>query len=165
MNLIFRSFGRQVPLMAGRLSRRLSGLQVYALGTLRPKPSGLLWSYPIAWHFSKAKQQYQTVNRSTEKGSGYFMEQLLTGCLSLYSYYIESHGEAAIIDPINEIDKYVEILKERKTKLKYIFLTHFHADYVAGHLDLQSKFKGCEIIMGPKAVTDAYKLSVATDGQ
>lgn len=93
------------------------------------------------------------------------MEQLMTACLSLYSYYIESNGEAAIIDPIAEVDSYVEILKERKTKLKYIFLTHFHADYVAGHLELQRRFKGCEIVMGPKAVTDAYKVTVAEDGQ
>ena len=62
------------------------------------------------------------------------IEQIYTGCLAQGAYYIESNGEAAIIDPINEIDKYLELLKERKTKLKYIFLTHFHADYVAGHL-------------------------------
>lgn len=101
----------------------------------------------------------------TEKGSGYFMEQLLTGCLSLYSYYIESEGEAVIIDPINEINKYVEILKERKATLKYICLTHFHADYVAGHLELQKRFKGCEIVMGPKAHVDAFKVKVLQDGE
>jgi len=104
------------------------------MGTTQSKPSAVRWCRPLVWHFSKAKQHYQTVNRSVDKGSGYLMEQLLTGCLSLYSYYIESEGEAAIIDPINEIDKYVQVLKERKTKLKYIFLTHFHADFVAGHL-------------------------------
>ena len=57
---------------------------------------------PLVYHqFSKAKEHYQTVNKSVDNGSGYFMEQLLTGCLSLYSYYIESDGEAIIIDPIN----------------------------------------------------------------
>lgn len=92
------------------------------------------------------------------------MEQLLTGCLSLYSYYIESDGEALIIDPINEIHKYEEILKERKTKLKYICLTHFHADYVAGHLELQKKYKGCEIIMGPKSHVSAFNVKTLKDG-
>lgn len=117
------------------------------------------------FHFSKNKQYHQTVNRSVDKGDGYMMEQMLTGCLSLFSYYIESEGEAIIIDPINEIDKYLEVLKERKTKLKYIFLTHFHADYVAGHLELKNKFKGAEIVMGPKSNVSAYDVKVAKDGE
>lgn len=61
----------------------------------------------VMYQFSKNKQYHQTVNRSVDKGDGYMMEQLLTGCLSLFSYYIESEGEAIIIDPINEIDKYL----------------------------------------------------------
>lgn len=165
MNLLFRSSGRLAPLFSRQLPNLLTAVSACRLASFRMKPQGTAISFPLAYGFTKAKQQYQTINRSVDKGDGYMMEQLLTGCLSLYSYYIESEGEAAIIDPINEIDKYVELIKERKTKLKYIFLTHFHADYVAGHLELQRKFKGCEIVMGPKAVVDAYKVNVASDGQ
>ncbi len=72
------------------------------------------------------------------------------GCLAIYSYYVESNGEAFIIDPQNDISKYIELLKERKAKLKGVFLTHYHADYVAGHAELQKAF-GCPIYFGPKA--------------
>jgi glyoxylase-like metal-dependent hydrolase (beta-lactamase superfamily II) len=65
-----------------------------------------------------------------------FIEQLYTGCLSEAAYYIESEGEAAIIDPLRDIDEYLFLANERKTKIKYIFETHFHADFVSGHIDL-----------------------------
>ena len=65
-----------------------------------------------------------------------FIKQLYTGCLSEAAYYIDSEGEAAIIDPLRDIDMYLRLAKERNATIKYIFETHFHADFVSGHLDL-----------------------------
>jgi hydroxyacylglutathione hydrolase len=92
-----------------------------------------------------------------------FIQQLYTSCLSEAAYYIESNGEAAIIDPIRDIDAYLALAKERNTTIKYIFETHFHADFVSGHIDL-SKATGAPIIFGPTAKTN-YKIENATDGQ
>ena len=64
------------------------------------------------------------------------VEQIYTACLSQGSYYIESEGEAAIIDPLREIDSYIEKAANGKAKIKYVFETHFHADFVSGHLSL-----------------------------
>ncbi len=66
-----------------------------------------------------------------------FIKQLYTGCLSEAAYYIESDGVAAVVDPLRDIDSYVQLARERKAEIKYIFETHFHADFVSGHLDLQ----------------------------
>jgi glyoxylase-like metal-dependent hydrolase (beta-lactamase superfamily II) len=76
---------------------------------------------------------HKNVIKSSYNGDGFYVEQMLTGCLAIYSYYIESNGEAIIIDPQNDISSYNEILAERKAKLKGVFMTHYHADYVAGH--------------------------------
>jgi hydroxyacylglutathione hydrolase len=92
-----------------------------------------------------------------------FIQQLYTTCLSEAAYYIESNGEAAIIDPIRDIDAYLQLAKERNATIKYIFETHFHADFVSGHIDL-SKATGAPIIFGPTAKTN-YKIENATDGQ
>ena len=64
------------------------------------------------------------------------IEQIYTGCLSQGAYYIESNGEAAIIDPLREVDQYILKAKKNKASIKYIFETHFHADFVSGHLTL-----------------------------
>jgi glyoxylase-like metal-dependent hydrolase (beta-lactamase superfamily II)/rhodanese-related sulfurtransferase len=92
-----------------------------------------------------------------------YIQQLYTNCLAEAAYYIESNGEAAIIDPIRETEPYIELAAERKVKIKYIFETHFHADFVSGHIDL-SKKTGAEIIYGPMAETK-YKVRNATDGE
>jgi len=92
-----------------------------------------------------------------------YIQQLYTNCLAEAAYYIESNGEAAIIDPIRETEPYLELAAERKAKIKYIFETHFHADFVSGHIDL-SKKTGAEIIYGPMAETK-YKVRNATDGE
>jgi len=92
-----------------------------------------------------------------------FIQQLYTGCLSEAAYYIESNGEAAIIDPLRDIDEYLETLNERKAKLKYIFETHFHADFVSGHLDL-SKATDAPIVYGPQTQTK-FPVHVAKDGE
>ena len=86
-----------------------------------------------------------------------FIKQLYTGCISEAAYYIESNGEAAIIDPLRDINSYLQIAEERKASIKYIFETHFHADFVSGHLDL-AKATGAKIIYGPATKTplDVY---------
>ena len=91
------------------------------------------------------------------------VEQLYTGCLAEAAYYIESNGEAAIIDPLRETGPYIKMLEERGAKLKYIFETHFHADFVSGHLDLAKK-TGATIVYGPTAKTE-FKIHSATDGE
>lgn len=92
-----------------------------------------------------------------------FIKQLYTGCLSEAAYYIESNGESAIIDPLRDIDVYLNLANERKASIKYIFETHFHADFVSGHLDL-SKATGAPIIYGPGTKTN-FPVHVAKDGE
>ena len=92
-----------------------------------------------------------------------FIKQLYTGCLSEAAYYIESEGEAAIIDPLRDIDAYTTLAKEHKSSIKYIFETHFHADFVSGHIDL-AKETGAPIIFGPGAVPE-FDIHAATDGE
>ncbi len=77
-----------------------------------------------------------------------FIKQIYTSCLSEAAYYIESNGEAAIIDPLRDIDEYLQLAHERKARIKYIFETHFHADFVSGHLEL-AKATGAPIVYGP----------------
>lgn len=91
------------------------------------------------------------------------IEQLYTGCLAEAAYYIESEGEVAIIDPLRETEPYLKMAEENNAKIKYIFETHFHADFVSGHVDLASK-SGATIIYGPTAKT-AYDAHIATDGE
>lgn len=91
------------------------------------------------------------------------VEQLYTGCLSEAAYYIESNGEAAIIDPLREVEPYLQKAKENNVPIKYIFETHFHADFVSGHVDLAQR-SGATIVYGPKAET-AYQTHVAADGE
>jgi hydroxyacylglutathione hydrolase len=92
-----------------------------------------------------------------------FIKQLYTDCLSEAAYYIESEGEAVIIDPLRDIDEYLKLAEERNAGIKYIFETHFHADFVSGHLDL-SKQTGAPIIYGPGAKTN-FKVHNATEGE
>ena len=91
------------------------------------------------------------------------VEQIYTKCLSQGSYYIESNNEVAIIDPIREIDTYIERAKKNKSKIKYIFETHIHADFISGHLNLAKK-TNAEIVYGPKSETKFDK-TVAKDYQ
>ncbi|MBX2888580.1 MAG: MBL fold metallo-hydrolase [Ferruginibacter sp.] len=79
-----------------------------------------------------------------------FIKQFYTSCLSEAAYYIESEGEAAIIDPLRDIDSYIVLAEQRKAKIKFIFETHFHADFISGHLDLSNE-TGAPIIFGPGA--------------
>ncbi|HTE24497.1 MBL fold metallo-hydrolase [Flavitalea sp.] len=92
-----------------------------------------------------------------------FIKQLYTGCLSEAAYYIESEGEAAVIDPLRDIDSYLQLAQERNSTIKYIFETHFHADFVSGHLDL-SKASGAPIVFGPATETE-FPIHLAKDGE
>ncbi len=92
-----------------------------------------------------------------------YIEQLYTNCLAEAAYYIESEGEAAIIDPLRETEPYIALAAHRKAKIKYVFETHFHADFVSGHIDLAKKV-GAPIIYGPQANTE-YEVINAADGQ
>jgi hydroxyacylglutathione hydrolase len=92
-----------------------------------------------------------------------FIKQLYTGCLSEAAYYIESDGEAAVIDPLRDTEEYTDLAKERNTTIKYIFETHFHADFVSGHIDLGKK-TGAPIVYGPNTET-SYPVKVARDGE
>ena len=91
------------------------------------------------------------------------IEQLYTGCLSQGAYYIESRGEVAIIDPLREVTSYIDKAKKNNAKIKYIFETHFHADFVSGHLTL-SKATGAPIVFGPGAKT-SFESIIAEDLQ
>jgi hydroxyacylglutathione hydrolase len=91
------------------------------------------------------------------------IEQIYTGCLAQGAYYITSDGEAAIIDPLRETQPYLDRIERDQVKLKYIFETHFHADFVSGHLDL-SKETAAEIVYGPTAKPE-FKTIITTDNQ
>jgi len=91
------------------------------------------------------------------------VEQIYTGCLAQGAYYITSNGEAAIVDPLREVQPYLNRLEKDNVKLKYIFETHFHADFVSGHLDLATK-TGAAIVYGPTAKPE-FEFIAATDNE
>lgn len=91
------------------------------------------------------------------------IEQIYTGCLAQGAYYIESEGEVAVIDPLREVTPYIERAAKDGATIKYVFETHFHADFVSGHLDL-SKKTGAPIVYGPNAKT-GFEAHIATDGE
>ncbi len=91
------------------------------------------------------------------------IEQIYTGCLAQGAYYIESDGEVAIIDPLREIQPYIDKANAENAKIKYVFETHFHADFVSGHVDLANK-TGATIVFGPGAET-SYEMYSAKDGE
>ena len=91
------------------------------------------------------------------------IEQIYTGCIAHAAYYIENNGEAAIFDPLREVQSYIDKATKDNAKIKYIFETHFHADFVSGHLDLAQK-TGAQIVYGPTANPN-FEAIIATDGQ
>ena len=92
------------------------------------------------------------------------LEQIYTGCLAQGAYYLASNGEAAIIDPLREIQPYLDRAAKDGVKIKYIFETHFHADFVSGHVDL-AKATGATIIFGPTSMNVGFDAHIATDGE
>lgn len=91
------------------------------------------------------------------------VEQIYTGCIAHAAYYLVSNGEAAVFDPLREVQPYIDRAEKDGAKMKYVFETHFHADFVSGHLDLKKK-TGAEIVYGPTA-KPGYEATVAEDGQ
>ncbi len=91
------------------------------------------------------------------------IEQIYTGCLAQGAYYIESEGEAVVIDPLREVKPYIEKAERNNAKIKYVFETHFHADFVSGHIDL-AKQTGAKIVYGPNAKPD-FTFHSAKDGE
>jgi hydroxyacylglutathione hydrolase len=91
------------------------------------------------------------------------IQQIYTGCLAQGAYYIESNGEVAIIDPLREVQPYIDIAVANNAQIKYIFETHFHADFVSGHVTLAEK-TGAPIVYGPEA-NPSFKAHIATDGE
>ena len=91
------------------------------------------------------------------------LEQIYTGCLAQGAYYIESDGEAVIIDPLRDPGPYLERAKRSNARIRYIFETHFHADFVSGHMELAAA-TGATIVFGPNAVT-SFPAHIARDGE
>ncbi|HEV7348417.1 MBL fold metallo-hydrolase [Telluribacter sp.] len=91
------------------------------------------------------------------------IEQIYTGCLAQGAYFIQSEGEAAVIDPLREVTPYIEKASREQVEIKYVFETHFHADFVSGHLDLSQK-TGAPIVYGPNA-TPSFPAHIAQDGE
>ena len=91
------------------------------------------------------------------------VKQIYTGCLFQGAYYIESNGEAAVIDPLREVTQYIELAESSNSSIKYIFETHFHADFISGHLTLSNK-TGAPIIFGPNA-QPKYECTIAKDNE
>jgi hydroxyacylglutathione hydrolase len=91
------------------------------------------------------------------------VEQIYTGCLAHAAYYLESNGEAAIFDPLREVQPYIDRAKKDNAKIKFVFETHFHADFVSGHIDLMNK-TGANIVFGPTA-KPAYNAIIAEDNE
>lgn len=90
------------------------------------------------------------------------IEQIYTGCLSHAAYFLESNGEVAIFDPLRDVDGYISKAEENNSKIKYVFETHFHADFVSGHLELKAK-TDADIVFGPTAKPN-YEAVIANDG-
>ncbi len=92
------------------------------------------------------------------------LEQIYTGCIAEAAYYIVSNGEAVIVDPLRETQPYIDRLERDNVKLKYIFETHFHADFVSGHVDLAKK-TGATIVYGPTQMKTGFDMYVGKDGE
>ncbi len=90
------------------------------------------------------------------------IEQIYTGCLAQGAYYLESNGEAAIIDPLREVQPYIDRAAKSGAKIKYVFETHFHADFVSGHKDLAEK-TGAKIVFGPTEMSLGFDAIICKD--
>ena len=91
------------------------------------------------------------------------VEQIYTGCLSQGAYFIESNGEAAVIDPLRDVSEYIKMAEQTDAKIKYVFETHFHADFISGHLTL-ANLTGATIVYGPEADPN-FESVIAQDNQ
>ena len=92
------------------------------------------------------------------------IEQIYTGCIAEAAYFLSSEGEAAIVDPLRDIQPYLDRIEKERVQLKYIFETHFHADFVSGHIDLAKK-TGATIVYGPTTMSTGFEKKVGQDGE
>ncbi|NBX28731.1 MAG: MBL fold metallo-hydrolase, partial [Chitinophagia bacterium] len=92
------------------------------------------------------------------------IEQIYTGCIAEAAYFLSSEGEAAIVDPLRDIQPYLDRIEKEGVQLKYIFETHFHADFVSGHIDLAKK-TGATIVYGPTTMSTGFEKKVGHDGE
>ena len=92
------------------------------------------------------------------------IEQIYTNCLAQAAYYIESNGEAAVIDPLRDTDAYIKMAKDGGAQIMYVFETHFHADFVSGYMDLADK-TGAKVVYGPDAKIEKGTILEASDGE
>ncbi len=110
---------------------QLAPLTAYNFGTHR-QPNNLGVMVNKSWMSTQALLQHKNAIKSNYEGPGFYVEQLFTGCLAIYSYYIESGNECFLVDPLFDISEYNEIIKSRGKTLKGIFISHYHADYLSG---------------------------------
>jgi hydroxyacylglutathione hydrolase len=113
-------------------------------------------------HITK-KQTHNLQFYITKNDKNMKIEQIYTGCLAQGAYYIESEGEAVVIDPLREVEPYLQKAESNNAKIKYVFETHFHADFVSGHVDLSNK-TGAPIVYGPNA-NPSFQAHIAKDGE
>jgi len=112
----------------------------------------------LSFFSSKGSANFTLQNRAIMK-----IEQIYTGCIAHAAYYLSSNGEAAIFDPLRDVQPYIDRALQDKTSITYVFETHFHADFVSGHLDLMQK-TGAQIVFGPTA-SPQYEAIIASDNQ
>src|SRR5690554_4804817 len=103
------------------------------------------------------------IEKEYKRNNNMKVEQIYTGCLAQGAYYIESKGEAVVIDPLREVQPYIDTAKRDGAKIKYVLETHFHADFVSGHVDL-AKQTGAEIVFGPNAAP-GFNAHIAKDNE
>ena len=121
----------------------------------------------IKYRLEHDKCHLLTVHHSVglnHKINAMYVEQIYTKCLSEASYYIESKGEAAIIDPMRDVALYLELAKKRSATIRYVFETHFNADFVSGHAELAGK-TGATIVYGPTSQVTGFKALIAEDSR
>ncbi|CAD8167358.1 unnamed protein product [Paramecium pentaurelia] len=108
-----------------------------------------------------ATPAYVNAQKAQLIGENFYIQQFQVSCLGQFSYYIESNNEAAVIDPMRDYEEYIKFSESRNSVIKYVILTHIHADFVAGHVDL-AKITGAQIVLGPQAVTQ-YQARITQD--
>jgi glyoxylase-like metal-dependent hydrolase (beta-lactamase superfamily II) len=146
--------GTIAPLMLFSTRFGLSGLN---------NTNKLTFTPAFSFGTDKVDPQFQNIEKGEFTGPGFYVQQMMTSCLAIYSYYIESGNDCFLIDPMNETKKYEEVIKARGKTLKGVFLTHYHADYIAGHVELKKKYNA-EIYLGPKALS-TFGIKVLNDNE